>query len=72
MGYLNYTKCEEPIVPPCLMKNEFGEIFFVTEGVDNENYVTRISSDSEDVETWKSDLKGYKPLPAGAKFEFTN
>lgn len=72
MGQMKYWKCDEPVVPPCLMKNEFGEIFLVTEGLENDTYVTRINSDSEEVQTWKSDLKGYKPLPAGAKVEFTN
>lgn len=72
MGQMKYLKCDEPVVPPCLMKNEFEEIFLVTEGLENEHYVTRIDSDSEEVMTWKSDLKGYTPLPAGAKVEFIN
>ena len=54
------------------MTNEHGEIFFVTDGMDNEKYVTRIASGEENVETWQSDLRDYKPLPKGTKIEIVN
>lgn len=69
---MKYIKCEHPTERPCLMINEFNEVFFVTDGADKKIYVTRVSCDSEDVETWESDLKNYKPLPKGSKIEFTN
>ena len=69
---IKYTKCPEPVKTPCLMTNEHGEIFFVTDGMDNEKYVTRIASGEENVETWQSDLRDYKPLPKGTKIEIVN
>ena len=69
---IKYTKCPEPIKRPCLMKNEFGEVFLVTYGIDNEIYVIRINCDSDEVETWQSELKDYKPLPKGTKVEIIN
>jgi len=55
------------------MQNEFKEVFLVTNGTTKEEiFVTRIGCDSDDVETWKSDLKGYTPLPIGTKVEIVN
>ena len=67
-----YIKAKTPTETPCLMKNQYGEVFLVTDGVDKNYFVTRISAGGEEMETWESDLKDYKPLPEGAKFEFTN
>lgn len=69
---IKFTACPTPRKTPCLMKNEFGEVFLVTDGLENELYVTRITSDSENVETWKSDLTNYEPLPQGTKVEIIN
>ncbi len=54
------------------MQNEFGEVFLVTDGIEGEKYVTRIASGEDDVKTWMSDLKNYKPLPKGTKVEIVN
>ena len=55
------------------MQNEFGEVFLVTDGLEKGKiYVTRVSCDADDVETWESDLKDYKPLPLGARVEIVN
>lgn len=67
-----YNKCPEPTELPCLMKNEFNEIFLVTKGFEDDFYVTKLNCDKNDVKTWKSDLKGYKPLPKGTSFELIN
>lgn len=69
---IEYTKCPEPKERPCLMKNEFGEVFLVTDGMEGKIYVTRIASGADEVETWESDLKNYKPLPKGTKVEIVN
>ena len=69
---IEYIKCPTPTERPCLMESEFGEIFLVTDGYDNKIFVTRISSGAEEVETWESDLKNYKPLPKGTKVEIIN
>ena len=66
---IKYTPCPTPTERPCLMKNEFGEIFLVTDGPDNKIFVTRIN---EEVETWESNLDGYEPLPKGTKVEIIN
>lgn len=70
---IKYTECPRPRKTPCLMKNEFDEVFLVTDKSDGKGfYVTRINCDAEDVETWESDLKDYKPLPKGTKVELIN
>jgi len=70
---LKYTQCPKPTRRPCLMQNEFGEVFLVTDGLEKGKiYVTRVSCDADDVETWESDLKDYKPLPLGTKVEIVN
>lgn len=69
---IKYIKAKFQTELPCLMKNEFEEIFLVTRGWDGKNYVTRISGGEENVNTWESDLKGYKPLPEGTKVEIVN
>lgn len=67
-----YEPCPEPTGRPCLMKNQYGEVFLVTDGIDGKIFVTRISQGPEEVETWESDLKDYKPLPKGTKLELIN
>lgn len=70
---IKYTECPKPTKRPCLMQNEFGEVFLVTDGVEKGKiYVTRVICDADDVETWESDLKNYKPLPKGTKVELIN
>lgn len=69
---IKYSKCEMPTEKPCLMENEFGEIFLITKGINGETYVTRMNPNSCGTVTWESDLVGYKPLPAGTKIEIIN
>lgn len=69
---IKLTMCPRPTERPCLMQSEFGEIFLVTDGYEGKVFVTRISADAENCETWESDLKDYKPLPKGTKVEFIN
>ena len=72
---IKYTECPKPKKAPCLMENEFGEVFLVTRGEsDSERYVTKINCGPEDMVTWKSDVskEHYKPLPKGTKVEFIN
>ena len=69
---IKYIKCERPTERPCLMENQFGEVFLVTDGFEGKIFVTRISGDSEGCETWESDLKDYKSLPKGTKVEIVN
>ena len=69
---IKHTKCKLPTKRPCLMKNKFGELFLVTEGVGGQIYVTRMNSNSAKVNTRKSNLEGYTPLPKGTKVEIIN
>jgi len=69
---IKYTKCPTPTKKPCLMENEFGEIFLVTNGLNEEIYVTRINCDAKDVQTWEGDLTFYNALPKGTKVELIN
>ena len=71
---VKYTECIRPTETPCFMENEYGEVFLVTSSRNSEKtfYVTRINCDAEDIETWVSDLKDYKPLPKGTKVELIN
>ena len=54
------------------MENQFGEIFLVTDGLKGKIFVTRVSGNSENCETWESKLEDYKPLPKGTKVEIIN
>jgi len=69
---IKYTKCEKPTNRPCLMENEFSEIFLVTDGIDGQIFVTRLQSDLEGCVTWETELDGYSPLSSGTKIEIIN
>lgn len=70
---INYTPCPEPTEIPCLMKNQFNEVFLATDNIDGNVYVTRVSCSAEDMDTYRcDDLKDFKPLPKGTKVEFIN
>lgn len=71
---LEYKACPMPTERPCLMKNEFGEVFLVTDGNQRGKiFVTRIAPfDEDEMLTWESDIKKYEPLPKGTKVTITN
>ena len=73
MSELKYIAEIKPNKIPCLMQNTFGDIFLVTkQDTDAKYFVTLISGGIEEMNTWESDLKAYKPVSKGARFEFVN
>lgn len=71
---VNYKKCKHITERPCLMTNDSNEIFLVTDGLEiGKIFVTRLyNTFTNEIHTWQSDLKNYRPLPKGTKVEIIN
>lgn len=57
---------------PCLMINHVDEVVLVTENSGEDTYyVTRLGDKGGCVMTYRSDLRDYKPVPAGTTIVIT-